>query len=68
MESKKEIGWGVDVTKKSHHHYYKDGISLCKRKVKPFHVDNLKPDVDYTFVLGYQCSFCLKALKKISNE
>ena len=61
---KDKEGWSIDITSKKATHYYKDGVSLCKRKVVEFYMDNFDKDPDYSQVLGSVCQFCQKKLKK----
>jgi hypothetical protein len=66
METKE--GWSIDVSSSNYTHYYRDGISLCKRKiVKPF-MDKFHNEKDYSQVLGYVCSLCEKKLKQDANK
>ena len=65
-ELEKEIareGWSIDVTRRSVTHYYKDGKSLCGRKLLEFHMDKFDKSTNYSQVLGYTCTLCYKKLK-----
>jgi len=57
-------GWAIDVTSSNHNHYYKDGVSLCKKKRAK---DYFKYDKTKTFspVLGFTCTLCEKQAKKL---
>ena len=56
-------GWAVDITSSNATHYYKDGISLCKKKIAQPFFSNYDKDKDYSQVLGYVCSLCRKKNK-----
>lgn len=59
---KENEGWSIDVTSSNVTHYYKDGISLCKRKKIKFYMDKFHKTNDYSQVLGYHCQICEKKL------
>jgi len=63
MNNDKE-GWAIDITNKKATHYYKDGVSLCKREAQKFFMYNFDKDKNYTQVLGSVCSLCQKKLNK----
>ncbi len=64
MEQIKE-GWSIDITSKKATHYYKDGVSLCKKANQKFFMDKFHKSSDYSQVLGSVCSLCQKKLDKI---
>jgi hypothetical protein len=60
----KEEGWSIDISSSNHTHYYRNGLSLCKRKIlKPF-MNVFDTDKNYSQVLGFICSICEKKIKE----
>jgi len=58
-----EEGWALDITTKNTTHYYRDGISLCKKaKLKHFMKMYDKNYVG-SFFTG-ECSICAKKIKQ----
>jgi hypothetical protein len=51
-------GWSIDITSSNVTHYYKDGVSLCKRKLLQFYMDKFDKSIDYSQILGKNCTNC----------
>jgi hypothetical protein len=56
-------GWSIDITSSRSTHYYRDGVSLCKKQTVKFHMDKFDADPEYTQILGNVCTLCQKKLK-----
>jgi hypothetical protein len=64
MENINKEGWSIDIGNKRATHYYKDGVSLCKKEHLKFYMDKFSKDPNFSQVLGKVCSICQKKLKK----
>jgi hypothetical protein len=64
MDIKDNEGWAIDICSKNVTHYYKDGVSLCKRKLAKDYFDRYHKEKDYSQVLGFVCTNCQKKLNK----
>jgi len=62
--AKIDEGWSIDTTSGNATHYYKDGLSLCKKKKVKFHMDKFHPQKDFTQILGFTCKLCSKKLNE----
>ena len=61
-------GWSIDITSSNVTHYYKDGVSLCKRKLLQFYMDKFDKSIDYSQILGKNCTNCYIKLKKMHHH
>lgn len=62
--SKEKEGWAIDVCSKNVTHYYKDGKSLCKRKLDKEYFDRYHKEKDFSVILGFVCTLCQKKVKE----
>ncbi len=57
-------GWSIDITKKGAVHYYKNGMSLCGKKILREYMKHFDSRPNFSAVLGYPCSICSKKINK----
>jgi len=57
-------GWAIDVASRNHTHYYKDGKSLCNKKIAKDYFKYTKTK-EFTQVLGFTCTLCKNKAKKL---
>jgi hypothetical protein len=61
-------GWSVDVVSKGVTHYYKNGKSLCGKKIVEPYMNLFDRPVNYSQVLGFNCRVCHKKLKAMHEQ